>query len=319
MALFKISKGSIDNLSNQAKVDGYAWFTPADGKFYIDAVVDGTLQRVPLNAKKADILSTARTINGTSFDGSANIITTNWGTARMITIGDTGKNIDGSEAVSWSLAEIGVPTKTSELTNDSGFITSAPVTSVNNKTGMVSLTASDVNAVPLAGGTMTGQLKTTNKPIYAYTYGANKNLAAIVWDKPGSYQTGVGSHNTTNTIWFGPCDSDGTWQDSYTSQIWHFNGTVDATNFTGVQKTYTFTLGTSWSGSSAPYTQAVTVSGILATDTPILDLVTTTSGYEDEETAWGNVFKAVTSANTITFYAKDATTTSITVQAKVVR
>ena len=38
------------------------------------------------------------------------------------------------------------PTKTSDLTNDSGFITSAPVSSVNNKTGAVSLTYSDVGA-----------------------------------------------------------------------------------------------------------------------------------------------------------------------------
>ena len=39
-----------------------------------------------------------------------------------------------------------VPTKTSQLENDSGFITSAPVTSVNTKTGAVELTASDVGA-----------------------------------------------------------------------------------------------------------------------------------------------------------------------------
>ena len=39
-----------------------------------------------------------------------------------------------------------VPTKTSDLQNDSGFITSAPVTSVNSKTGAVTLTASDVGA-----------------------------------------------------------------------------------------------------------------------------------------------------------------------------
>lgn len=41
-----------------------------------------------------------------------------------------------------------IPTKTSELTNDSGFLTSAPVKSVNGKTGAVSLTASDVSALP---------------------------------------------------------------------------------------------------------------------------------------------------------------------------
>lgn len=39
-----------------------------------------------------------------------------------------------------------IPTKTSQLENDSGFITSAPVTSVNTKTGAVELTASDVGA-----------------------------------------------------------------------------------------------------------------------------------------------------------------------------
>ena len=43
---------------------------------------------------------------------------------------------------------ITVPTKTSQLTNDSGYLTSAPVTSVNGKTGAVSLTASDVGALP---------------------------------------------------------------------------------------------------------------------------------------------------------------------------
>lgn len=41
-----------------------------------------------------------------------------------------------------------IPTATSQLTNDSGFLTSAPVTSVNNKTGAVALTASDVGAMP---------------------------------------------------------------------------------------------------------------------------------------------------------------------------
>lgn len=41
-----------------------------------------------------------------------------------------------------------VPTKTSDLTNDSGFITSVPVQSVNGQTGVVSLDASDVGALP---------------------------------------------------------------------------------------------------------------------------------------------------------------------------
>jgi hypothetical protein len=59
------------------------------------------------NASTATTLQTARTINGTSFNGSANITTSKWGTARSITIGNTTKSVDGSANVSWSLAEIG--------------------------------------------------------------------------------------------------------------------------------------------------------------------------------------------------------------------
>ena len=44
--------------------------------------------------------------------------------------------------------EAAIPTKTSQLDNDSGFITSAPVTSVNTKIGAVTLSASDVGAQP---------------------------------------------------------------------------------------------------------------------------------------------------------------------------
>lgn len=64
----------------------------------------------PATAGAADTatkLSTARTINGTSFNGSANITTANWGTSRTLTIGNTGKSVNGSANVSWSLGEIG--------------------------------------------------------------------------------------------------------------------------------------------------------------------------------------------------------------------
>ena len=56
---------------------------------------------------KASTLTTARTINGTSFSGSADITTANWGTARNITIGNTSKSVNGSGNVSWTLSEIG--------------------------------------------------------------------------------------------------------------------------------------------------------------------------------------------------------------------
>lgn len=58
----------------------------------------------------ADKLQTARTINGTAFDGSANITTANWGTARNISIADataantgTAVSVNGSAAVTLKL------------------------------------------------------------------------------------------------------------------------------------------------------------------------------------------------------------------------
>ena len=68
--------------------------------------LDGKLDE-SATAAAATKLATPRTINGTSFDGSANITTANWGTARTLTIGNTGKAFDGSANVSWSLADIG--------------------------------------------------------------------------------------------------------------------------------------------------------------------------------------------------------------------
>ena len=81
----------------------------------------------------------------------------------------------------------------------------------------------------------------------------------------------------------------------------------------------TATLGTSWTTETGYVKQVVTVQEILATDTPIIDLVTTTTDFEAQEEAWGKVFKATAGANQITFYAKEATETSVSLNIKVVR
>ena len=83
--------------------------------------------------------------------------------------------------------------------------------------------------------------------------------------------------------------------------------------------TYNAELGTSWTAKTGYVQQVVTVQGILATDTPIIDLITTTTDFEAQEEAWGKVFKAQAGANQITFYAKEATKTSINLNIKVVR
>lgn len=59
------------------------------------------------NVGSATKLQTARQINGTNFDGTANIVTSYWGTARSFTIGNTTRSVNGSGNVSWSFADIG--------------------------------------------------------------------------------------------------------------------------------------------------------------------------------------------------------------------
>jgi hypothetical protein len=97
------------------------------------------------NATTASTLQTARTINGTSFNGSANITTTSWGTARTLTVGNTGKSVDGSANVSWTLAEIGAYA----ATNPSGYTTNTGTVTNVGGTGTVS------------GLTLTGTITTT--------------------------------------------------------------------------------------------------------------------------------------------------------------
>lgn len=80
-------------------------------------------------ATSANTLTTARLINGTSFNGSAAITTTNWGSARVLTIGATGKSVNGSAAVAWSLSEIGAAARTLTLTAGDGISGGGDLTS----------------------------------------------------------------------------------------------------------------------------------------------------------------------------------------------
>lgn len=87
----------------------------------------------------------------TQLNGKQSTITVNG-----IIKGDGAGNLSAQDTVAAELVDLPtVPTKVSELTNDANYITAAqaPVQSVNNKIGAVSLTASDVSAIP---STLTG-------------------------------------------------------------------------------------------------------------------------------------------------------------------
>ena len=89
-----------------------------------------------------------------------------------------------------------------------------------------------------------------------------------------------------------------------------------------VSQVYTDSLTVAgWTGENAPFTQEVTISGILENDEPIIDVVLS-SVYDtamQEDNQWGNIYKAVTREDGITFYAKEKPTVALTFKARCIR
>lgn len=86
-------------------------------------------------------------------------------------------------------------------------------------------------------------------------------------------------------------------------------------------ETYTATIGTTWSGSAAPYTQTISVPGMLSTDNPIVDIVLNNS-YDSSQAAleqYGKIYRITTANNSITVYANEKTESSISIQLKCIR
>lgn len=83
--------------------------------------------------------------------------------------------------------------------------------------------------------------------------------------------------------------------------------------------TYTATIGTTWTAEGSVFKQTITVAGMKSTDNPIMDLITTISGFEAEQEAYSKIFKLVSGFNEITVYASEETETALNVQLKVVR
>ena len=97
-----------------------------------------------------------------------------------------------------------------------------------------------------------------------------------------------------------------------------------ATGWADISTERTATLATgSWSGASAPYSQAVTITGVTAAGKPpIIDVVLsdTYATAVDQLAAFSKVFRfKVTADNTITAYASEVPATAIDIHAKLVR
>ena len=134
----------------------------------------GDLSNKPtIPSKTSDLTNDSGFINASgapvqSVDGDTGTVTTNAVKVVAQTLTEAQKGIArtnigaGTSSFSGDYGDLSnkptIPTKTSDLTNDSGFLTDAPVDSVNGKTGAVKLAASDVGAVAKTGDTMTGDL-----------------------------------------------------------------------------------------------------------------------------------------------------------------
>ena len=78
---------------------------------------------------------------------------------------------------------------------------------------------------------------------------------------------------------------------------------------------------TGWSGNAAPYSKNIAVPGMLATDSPIVDLALT-GNYANDQTMcdnWSLVYRITTSANAITVYANDVPSAAISIKARCLR
>jgi len=128
----------------------------------------------------AATLTTPRNINGTAFDGSAAITTASWGTARTITLGGTGKSVDGSVAVTWTIPEI-IPTNTSIQLGSIGVGTAASGTAGEIRaTGTITGYYSDDRLK-----TRTGNIENALEKVLSldgFHYHANETAASLGYD-----------------------------------------------------------------------------------------------------------------------------------------
>ena len=134
----KVLKGLVDGKAAASHSHNYAGSSSAGG-----------------SANTAVKLATAKNINGTSFDGSANITTANWGTSRTLTIGSTGKSVNGSGNVSWTLDEIGAAAK-SHGNHVPATQTADNKKFLRNDNTWQTVTPANIGAVPIdTGGNIT--------------------------------------------------------------------------------------------------------------------------------------------------------------------
>lgn len=276
----------------------------------------GTWQATPPTVEQGKYLWTknefsdgtiAYTIARQGMDGKGTVISVN-GKSGEVKIGaaDVGALPDTTK----------IPEKTSELTNDSNFAVDANYTHTDNnfttaekeKLEGIEAGANKITVdASLGDSTNPVQNKAVNDAITAANDAiatANANITANTTAIGKKVDAVSGKGLSTN--------------DYTTTDKDKLGGIAEGATANSINN-YSAALGTTWTDNTGYFTQAVTVAGILENDTPIIDITCSTDNFEAEQEAWGKIFKAVCSADTITFYAAEAVTVALTAQVKVVR
>ena len=165
-----ITNEALDDYATKAELPTKVSQLENDSKFINESALDGYAKTDDIPTKTSQLNNdsgyiTANDVPVKSVDGATGDVVTNAvkTTAQTLTdaqkqqartnIGAGTSSFDGDYNSLTNKPTI--PTKTSQLTNDANYITAAqaPVQSVNNKTGSVTLSAADVSAIP---STLTG-------------------------------------------------------------------------------------------------------------------------------------------------------------------
>ena len=199
------------------------------------------------------------TASGLSIGGSA----ATWTTARTLTIGSTGKSVNGSADVSWSLTELGVGNGTITIAAGTGVGVGTTNTFTTNQSGATTVTITNTGVTSLTTNTglsanvsATGAVTVTNTGVTAITTNTGLSTNASATGAVTITNTGV----TSNVAGTGISVSGATGAVTITN-----SGVTSAVAGTGVSVSgatgaVTFSIGQAVGTGNSPTFAAVTTS-----------------------------------------------------------
>ena len=199
-----------------------------------------------LNAAK---LETARLINGTSFDGTADITTSKWGVGRTLTIGNASKSVNGSENVSWGLAEIGAA-PTSHGTHVT-YSTTAPAAPGTASAGTASTVARTDHVHPaqtsVSGNAGTATKLQTARTINGVSFDGTQNITIPVTshNHDSNYLKTNGDSGFCGNLLIDTSSTESKFKSSAGGGLFFNNTRIGMYDWTKQRDIFTFNYGTS--------------------------------------------------------------------------